>query len=376
MTRDAPTKTNRLRRAERRRGSGVEAGARPPGRAKQPTASGSRSAPSADYVRDVILKELDRQTGQEGAWEVEGPLVEARVSRIFRARTRLARTPLAVKVFSAAIRPEQVAAQAALLRRCRDGMSIYPGLTVPALWGVLPEHRSLVMEWLAEPQVSRLLTEAGRNRERRASLFGAAGRWLRAYHDQSGIVMLPLSVEAIRREIDAMVRGADGARTEKPSRSFRAAYQLLLDCAGAFKGVAAAHAIPHGDYNGNNLFHGPERTIGIDLAVSGKAPVAHDICRFLVQCETTKPFLTRKATLSSLGVEQRDLAAFLDAYDPRRELLDDRVFAFLHFAEILRRWGTLFGRPKGRFHLVRRMKHFRLARMAQYAGATVESVRG
>jgi hypothetical protein len=331
----------------------------------------SATAISADHVRDVILASVDAADGGTSDWRVEGPVVLARSNHIFKATNPRARYPLAVKVAAPEMPPGQIAARAEMQRIVHERLRAQPGLTVPEIVAALPAHRAIVMEWIDEPSVRQLLTEAGKDCERRAALFDAAGRWLRAYHEQGGIAMLPLNAAEIAAGVEASLRGKGAKRRDRPTASYAAAYNVLVEAGKACDGRPVPHAPAHGDYHGKNLFHGRERIIGIDLGVPVLAPVATDICRFLVQGETTKPFLTRKSSLDALGIERPDLEAFLAGYDPERELIEIDVFRYLFLAEVLRRWATIFGRSKGPFHAVRYAKHFRLRRMARYAAAAV-----
>lgn len=322
---------------------------------------------TAAYVRDVIL------AGLGGELRVEGPPIQARVSTIFKAATHTAPWPLAVKVYADGIRPEVVAKQGEILARAHQAMSPRPDLTVPAVWAALPEHRTLVMEWIGEPQLSRLFASAGARRGDRARLFGVAGRWLRHFHDRSGVSVAPLDVQTLLNRTDAMLNGeASAGDTE-----FRRYHELLLRIAPELAGLPVGHVRAHGDFNPNNLLHGPARTVGIDLGITPMLPVTYDIGRFLVQAETAKPFLGSRTRLGPFGAELLDWEAFHAAYGVLSPPLDARQWAFLYLAEIVRRWATFVGlRPSGRFDLGRRVKRHRLKRMASSAAAVLEGQTG
>jgi Ser/Thr protein kinase RdoA (MazF antagonist) len=304
---------------------------------------------------------------------VEGPLVRARGSQIFRAKSRRDAGAFAVKVFAPRTPQAHILKQAEILRIYRERMSPQSNLTVPALLAVLPRYRTLVMEWIAEPTMREQFATIGGDRRKRAELFRAGGRWLRAYHERADLAILPLDLAALRAEIETNLNESGWTRTDRPTGAFMSSYQVLLDNAGALGDGMLAHARLHGDFHSKNLFHGPDRTVVIDIAAAASGPVTSDICRFLVQTEVSKPFLTRKSTLDPLGIEETDLRAFLDGYDPKRELIQPRPFAYLLLAETLRRWSILFGRSKGPFHAIRQTKHRRLKRIAHYAANALKA---
>jgi Ser/Thr protein kinase RdoA (MazF antagonist) len=319
---------------------------------------------TAEFVRDAILAALDPRMARE--WRVEGRPIRARVSTIFKVADPASGRAVAVKIYRPETRPKLAEAQEKLLRRMHAAMGV-DGLTVPRPLGTVPERRALLMEWIEEPQVARLLGEAGSRRQDRAALFSVAGRWLGRYHASAGTNVVQLDIEALRRQIEAMLAGVANAGRDG---EFRRRHDDFLRHAPRFAALPVSHVAVHGDFNPNNLLHGPRRTVGIDLGLAPPSPVTYDIGRFLVQAETAKPFLGSRGAIGRLGSERLDLEAFLAGYGALSPALDDRQFAFLFLAEVLRRWATFLGaRPSGALDLGRRVKRHRLSRMAKAASA-------
>lgn len=334
-------------------------------RSKRQSAMADEPAPTTGHVRDVVLASADARTGGAGGWAVEGPLARGRDSWVFRASTPLAPWPLAVKIFCSATSPDRVEKRFRQLQDYHAGLAPGP-LTVPAPWAVLREHRAMISEWIGEPQASTLLRQAGRRRQRRAEILEAAGRWLGRFHDHAGIRPLPLDPARLRWHVDRMLGGREGAGQQAGDGVFRQGYETLQLFAEEVSDLPVAHAACHGDFTPANLFHGPARTVGFDFAVLPDLPVSFDICRFLAGAETAKPFWTRRRDLSPQGLERPDLEAFMAGYG--RLELSERVFSYLHLAEVLRRWASLIGqRPARRFGIARRVRLQRLRRMAAHS---------
>lgn len=331
-------------------------------------------AVSPAHVRDVILADLDRRTGRPGNWQIDGEAIRARESWVFKARTPLAPWPLAVKVYCTAVGTELSAHQLKLLRRFHEAMASEPSLTVPVPWAALPEHRTVIMQWVDEPRVDVLLQRAGRRRDERAQLFAAAGRWLRHFHAQAGVVVLPLSPKPLLQQIETRLIGQSDVRRKIFDGVFRRSHEVLQSRLGEYAGTPVPHVLAHGDFVSHNLFHGPDRTAGFDIAGRHTSPVTRDIVRFLVHAESEKPFFTRPSTLAPTGIERQDVDAFLSAYGPLEKPLDDRLLTVLQFAEVLYRWAVLLDRlRRGRINRDRIVKVVRLRRMAKYALASLEN---
>src|SRR5918995_1564264 len=117
-------------------------------RSRRAKAMAPDQAMSPAHVRDVILADLDAQTGSRGEWQIEGEAIRARESWVFKARTPLAPWPLAVKVYCTAVGAELSMHQLQLLWRFHEAMAGEPSLTVPVPWAALPEHRTVIMQWV------------------------------------------------------------------------------------------------------------------------------------------------------------------------------------------------------------------------------------
>ena len=179
-------------------------------------------AVSAQHVRDVILKDLDRRSGREGPWEVEF-ISRARESWLFKARSPQAPWPLAVKVYCTAVPKTLATRQTKVLQHYHAAMT-EPGLSVPAPFAAVPQHRTLIMEWIDAPRVDRLLTGA-RTRAERDRIIANAGRWLRHFHDHGVQAQRPLGSIDLLRPLDTLLSGVGGV--DARDRAFRAAYGVL-----------------------------------------------------------------------------------------------------------------------------------------------------
>ena len=337
-------------------------------------AMGPDEAVDAAYVGGVILRDLG---GKNGTWKIEPQPLKGRDSWVFKAHTPQAPWPLAVKVHCAAVTEADIAAKAEHLGQCHAAMAARPELTIPALWASLPEHRTLVMQWIEAPRMDDLLARAGGRREERSRLFAAAGAWLRHYHAQAPAVMRGLKVGSYPGHIDMLLGGEEGAGREVRDGIFRASYDALIEHAASFAGCRVAHVMAHGDFVPHNVFHGGGQTVGFDM-VPRTRPALADICHFLVHAEVKKPLRFRPGTLGPTGLEQRDARAFLDAYGALEPLEGGAVAAYLQLNEALLRWAVVISnrRRGGRPRTEQVIDWMRYRRMARRAALALEQGRG
>ena len=339
-------------------------------------AMAAEKAVSAAEVSGTILADLDRRSGKPGFWQVEPLPVRGRDSWVFKVHTPLAPWPVAVKVYCTAVPPEEISLQGEHLGKYHRAMAARPGLTVPAFWAGLPEHRTLVMEWIEAPRMDDLLRQARGRRGERSRLFAAAGAWLRHYHAQSEAVDRALRVKSYPHHIDMLLGGGDGAGRHVGDAVFRKAYDALIKHAEAAGKCRVAHVMAHGDFVPHNVFHGGGRTVGFDM-VARLRPALSDICHFLVHAEIKKPLAPWQcARLDPTGIGRPEMEAFLEAYGAP-EHLGSKAMTYMQLNEALLRWAVLIshrrrgGRPKPE-HLI---DWVRYRRVAGRAAAALEASR-
>jgi tRNA A-37 threonylcarbamoyl transferase component Bud32 len=327
------------------------------------------AAPTADFVRHTIIRELIPRSRGGAGWRIDASATSRRCS-VFRAEGTGAPWPLAIKIYQSDIGRSLVTRQARMLASSKDHMR-RAEFTVPALFGVSRLRRAVLMEWIDAPTIGKLLAAAGHDRARRSELFAVAGSWLREFHRQPQAAAARLDINAIVGLPATAFGGDRNALRKIRDGDFQRALGVLKQAARLIGKAKITHTICHGDFTPNNLMHGGGRTIGIDLAANSYGPVTTDICRFLVRAETAKRFISWSSKLSDLGIERTDLHAFLNAYESDSRKLDRRVLALCLLAEVVHRWATIFARPKAPHHIGRWVKHHRMRRMARMAGKTV-----
>jgi len=341
--------------------------------ARQRPETGDEVTP--DHVRNVILREFDRRMGRETAWRIDGPPITARESLIYRVRETAAPAPLAVKVYFPGVDTRKIVTRAELMRAYRNAMGSGLEQSVPSVLAIMPEHRTVVMEWIGEPRLDHLLARTGMRSDQRRTLFAAAGRWLRRFHQRSGFATRPLDGLELVQRVDIRLGGTAGAGRNARDPVFRDGYEALAAAARALDGTPFPHVTAHGDFAAHNLFHGGGRTIGIDFSARADVPYAGDAFRFLVHAETERSVMQRSGLASVgrwIGVDD-----FMAGYGPLEADVDDRVLGLLLLGEVMLRWAMLIDRiDRGQRKLSNIPRILRFRRLAGWTLAWLDTEGG
>lgn len=142
----------------------------------------------------------------------------------------------------------------------------------------------------------------------RAAFLRPGADWYRQY--------TAISENWQKSRVQGWIRRAGSAAARQPFAELRPHETRLLQEMQRIGGLIEGHdwrvAICHGDLHPNNLIVAGPRLTAIDTGGSSQMPIYKDMARFLVH-------MARRRMLPSgqicLGVDQRGLEAFIDAFD-------------------------------------------------------------
>ncbi len=329
---------------------------------------------TASEVRRILLEKFEDSAPQGHTWEVSGPVKVSRDCLLFLGRSTRFNHDVAIKVF----RPEALnnrtfIKQVELLEEYSSRMGNNPAYRVPRLLGALENPKVMLMEWIPGARLKTRLLHKCTDKAGRAACIEAAGRWLRRFHEVKGLSVQGLEVRPILARIEDMVRES------QPRGSGLARGGIFHDCLEgldkalkSLEGHQLPHARTHGDFNPNNIFHGPEGTVGYDFFSRKAGPVTDDICRFLVYVQVYRLFQLPFSTASALNGLDKDRASFLHGYGPAEPGLDQHPFRVLLLAETLRRWASVQKQASlGTRGLWKKVELTRLKKLARTVAGTL-----
>jgi len=235
----------------------------------------------------------------------------------------------------AATRREQAALQAIATALAAQGD---PTLVAVVPVAYLADLNAIVTERLeAAPLRSRLGLLPGAE-GRRAAWFGAAGRWLRLYHQQvGGAAPGRFDGAGLASALEVAAGSCQGV-----ARPLQEILVALSHRARRQDGAALVTAATHGDFNLSNvLVTGDGRVAVLDPNLV-PGPALEDAAKLLTDLRTRRARALTMGRLGGAGVEEAE-AAFLAGYGPA----DLNLLPFFRAVATARRWVEMEGRLTG-----------------------------
>ncbi len=300
-------------------------------------------------------------------WQLASPVIRRKEARVFHLRSASAAREIGIKIYDGAnaTRGHHYMYKALVTYHAcsRDG------LTVPDAYGVVPEYKAVIMEWVNAPKASHVIFRDVGFREKRARNIALTARWLRWFHEQSGISYGAYdpgqALRKIRRIIERI--NAVDATVLGNNRLFAECIDFMETHSVKYAGVQLPHTILHGDFTLSNIFVDGNRAIGIDFMGRGKSHIFDDICRFLIYLDVYRYKFTGVGELQKFGCNKTDLESFMQGYGEDLTKLPGDMLLFLQFCEVVRRWCAIMElKTRKKRNLLRRLELFRVRRMARH----------
>ncbi len=273
-------------------------------------------------------------------WHIDGPNVRARKCNIFKLAN--ANRALALKVY----KPGMVSSEAPNIQyralvRCNQAVQHQPLLRAPTALAFLPDENAILMDWLTAPSLRSVLWRKFAAPHKGLELVTAAAKWLRAFHELSGIKLEPVTGNKLASKLSTqMARKPDAMTALEEDPAFQTALNSFFDAASNACGNAA-HALLHGDFTPTNLLVDDAGIIGMDMWGARRAPVYEDIARMLAYLGIVSPFAV---SLSPLSPDNKLIQTFArgyggDIFDPQSPHLP-----IILLYQQLRRWLVYSGK--------------------------------
>lgn len=300
--------------------------------------------PTAAYVRDHILRQWNVSRGIQSDWTVTGPVARGRQAIVYRADCE--GSSIAVKIFRRRHGAARLGAIHDFQSVCYQAMQTEPGCAAPEPIACLAKDNCLLMEWIFEPPAAQALYRAGAPNHAQRRAVVAAARWLRTYQNTAPIQAAPFdAAEAL-----SPVRQLTEVATENHGgnilgKAFARHVALLEETAESVQGISAAFGRLHGDFMPHNLFHSPERTVGIDFSMNRQGFQLFDASQFLVSLHHGAVLSRLRRSVGPCGIDPALSQAFLESYLPPGETVPGRFMAWVQLLYLLRRWASTAGKP-------------------------------
>ncbi len=291
---------------------------------------------STNTHTELLEKLLPTLTAIDAAteWRMSGPAVRARKCDIYKVANRT--RALALKIY----RPGMVSGAAPgiqyrALVRCNQAAAHHPLLRAPLARAFLADERAILMDWQNAPTLRSVLWKKAGSPRRRLDLITATAKWLRAFHELSGIKLGPMNSDQLTAKLNTqMARKPEAMALLEQDTAFQTALCQFREAAANI-GENAPHALIHGDFTPTNLLVDGAAIIGMDMWGARQAPVYEDIARMLAYLGVVSPFSLSPSPLSPRSAL---VQAFACGYG--ENLLDPRSthLPMVILYQQLRRW--------------------------------------
>jgi hypothetical protein len=322
----------------------------------------------------AVMPKLVRKTGCDDWTLSRGPLQRRDCVIHFLRSGRFRLPELVVKVY----RKDQAGEDLAQVvhRKCkRFHQAATASCAVPEPVVFVQEANAMVMEFVNAPSAAILLMKGLHSREKRRDVIRKAARWLRWFHESSGVVVRPFEARSFVNPLHRTIEKAQGmaAHPTAPDAWFARCVRSAGEFAGELEGVAMPHATAHGDFTPFNLFIDGGRMVGFDFRANRRLAVTHDICRFLLYLDVYQIRPADRREVVKYGCRRDDLEVFMDAYGMDGARLDDDLWRKLQFMETTRRLASLMlSRARGSKGI---LAIFEISRLRRNAGLVLDGLK-
>ena len=294
-------------------------------------------------IQEDLLEKLQPTLAAVDAtseWRIGDPTVQARKCDIYKVAN--ANRALALKVY----KPNMVSSEAPSIQyhamvRCNQAHQRQSLLRAPTALAFLPERCAILMDWQTAHNLRSVLWNKFGSPRQRLDLITAAAKWLRVFHEMSGIERQQIDGGPLTAKLHTqMSRRPEAMALLEQDPAFQTALNRFFGVA-AITCDNAPHALLHGDFTPTNLLVDKAGVIGMDMWGARHGPVHEDIARMLAYLGVVSPFslLPRPLTSSSALIQ-----AFARGYG--EDLLDLRSvhLPMVLLYQQLRRWLVYTGK--------------------------------
>ncbi|MEH6402702.1 MAG: phosphotransferase [Sneathiella sp.] len=220
-------------------------------------------------------------------WIIEGPVIRARRSEIYRASHPNFHTRLCIKNSKVGERSTKSLKQEyANLKNFSQAMIDTP-FNVPRPIACIPEAGLLVMEWVNGKSVKFELNKRFKEPKSRQVLIKKAARWLKEFHLKGDIKTEKLVPQALTDQINTYrlnnpisFHSIDIIVIKACERFYREAEQIPV--------TQEQYSFAHRDFTPGNVIICDTSVLGIDMTQNIRRPVFEDLTRFLVDLNVNK----------------------------------------------------------------------------------------
>jgi len=266
------------------------------------------------------------------AWHIEGPVIRARRSEIYRASHPNIQPILCVKYSKAGERnAKSLKQEYSNLQKFSKAM-VETNFKVPRPVVCLPDANILVLEWVNGKSVKFELNRTFRKYTSRQILLKKAAHWLKEFHLKGGIKSEIFDPQTLANQIN-LYRVNNPISFPSVDITVKKACETYYRETEQTAATKELFSFAHRDFTPGNIIVCDDAVMGIDMTKNTRRPVVEDLTRFLVDLNVNKNILNVGAQLlipALRGWLQQDERTILTYYlGDKAEEMNKPIVLFL-----------------------------------------------
>lgn len=296
-----------------------------------------------------ILEALNQIDSHEN-WQLDGPVIRARESNIYRALGEKSSLTLAIKHYHSSENKAIAQQQFKALLQYQTAMTRKEDpFRVPKVYTFDRDRNLLIMEWVNGRSLHQFFWTFPKALNSQTRYLQNCGRWLRTFHENSSIektnIITKIYLDGIEKEISKRKNNTSMPFTLQ--KDFESTYNHLEKVLHKNQEIIDFQSTLHGDFTPHNLIIKDQQTTGVDIWARTKKPITMDISRMLVYLTVAYPlFNFNKSVFGKNGNLNKAVIPLINGYGQDTVEPCGIHFKMALLSEYLRRWLVIEGREK------------------------------
>lgn len=294
-----------------------------------------------------ITQKLQIQTGVNN-WKITGSAIEARECAVYKSISSDYHHAIAIKIYRN-IQKNTSEQQYEVLKRFSQLVNAQDNeCFLPEVFGRLPEHGVILMEWIESPALERRLWRYFYSKQHVQSDISRTFKWLNSFHQLADPEKKSVDIDMYKHSLNQSIKKHDLDKSLSNNSVFQTAKKCFTKIVEHHKNFKTNHAKLHGDFTPSNILIDNNRVTAIDLFGSNLLPIENDLSLQFSYIAIEYPNMLTRSDFKLTPDQWPLLRVVLDAYDYPKDPKQLSFFLFVFLYQLLRRWTVIHYRNRSK----------------------------